>query len=218
MKKNYSPLKWKIGFFLACIITWELLTYNSGGKFQLIPSFSEMIKAFIKGLISGELINHSLFSLYLIGSGLAIGIFCAFLLVVLYMISKPASYILDFIVGIMHPLPGIAMLPLIMILVGIGSNAIILIIVHSILWPIIVNTTAGFRAIPKTQLELGRNLGMSEFKLVYAVMLPNAFPHILSGLKIAWSRSWRALVAAEMVFGATALPEAWDGLFIKKDI
>jgi len=52
-------------------------------------------------------------------------------------------------------------------------------------------------------LEVGRNIGLKNLRLVTSVMVPSAFPYILTGFKIAWSNSWRSLVAAEMIFGAS---------------
>ena len=204
-KEKYKRIFTKLGFVLFALAAWEFFTrLNSGGSF-LVPPVSQMVVAFVRSLLSGELTEHIIFSLYLIGAGIGLGIVFAFFLTALYMISKRVADILDIVISIMHPLPGIALLPIVMLLVGLGAKAIIVIIIHSIIWPVIVNSVTGFKAVPKIQLELGRNIGMGEFKLIYSVMIPNAFPYILSGLKIAWSRSWRALVAAEMVFGASGI-------------
>ncbi len=207
----------KVLFIVLVLLIWQIITgKRDGDEFTLIPSISQIAVAFWDGIVTGEIITHLLYSLKLIGIGILIGVVLAFLLTALYMVVPLFSHVLDAILTIMHPLPGIALLPIVMLLVGLGAKAIIIIIVHSILWPIIVNAVTGFKSVPKTQLELGRNLGMGEFKLVYSVMIPNAFPHILSGLKIAWSRSWRALVAAEMVFGATGVAGGLGWFIYKK--
>jgi NitT/TauT family transport system permease protein len=194
----------KVLFILILFFLWEYLPVWTG-RDKLFPPLSRVLESLWENLTAGELLQHIKFSLYLIFSGIGLGIILAFFLTAFCMISKTFARIMDVIVSIMHPLPGIALLPVVMLLVGLGTKAIIIIIIHSILWPLIVNSLAGFRAIPKIQLELGRNIGMSEFRLIWAVMIPNAFPYILSGLKIAWARSWRALVSAEMVFGASGV-------------
>ena len=203
-KDKRNELIVKISFIIAVITLWEFGTRISGQS-KLFPPISVIMKSVLTNLLEGELLSHITFSLYLIASGIIIGMLLAFAITALCMISKWFFHVMEVIISVMHPLPGIALLPIVMLVVGLGAKAIIIIIVHSILWPIIVNSLAGFRSIPKIQLELGRNIGMKEFKLVYSVMIPNAFPYILSGLKIAWARSWRALVSAEMVFGASGL-------------
>ncbi len=204
-RKKYSGIFIKLGFLASVFLIWELLARFVISSTNLIPPVSIIFVALWKNIISGEIIKYTLYSLYLIFTGIAIGMIAAFILTAFYMVNKSFAHILDLVISIMHPLPGIALLPIVMLIVGLGAKAIIIIIVHSVIWPVIVNSIAGFRTVPKTQIELGRSLGMSELHLVFSVMIPNAFPHIFSGLKIAWSRSWRALVGAEMVFGATGL-------------
>ncbi len=201
---NRDAFLTKALFLGSLCLLWQILA-SRGDEFKLIPPLSEVFIALWLGLKSGEILTHVWFSLYLIAAGLFLGLFGAFLLTALYKVSRRASFMIEILISVMHPLPGIALLPVIMLLVGLGPAAIIIVIVHSIIWPVIVNTVAGFNAVPKTQIELGKNLGFNGFRLVYLIMIPNAFPHILSGLKIAWSRTWRALVSAEMIFGATGL-------------
>ena len=101
--------------------------------------------------------------------------------------------------SIMHPLPGIAVLPIAILWFGIGIKAIIFVIVFSAVWPLINHFYSGFRSIPINQLEVGRNLGLTGWELGLKVMLPASFPHILSGLRTGWARAWQASVAAELV-------------------
>ncbi len=203
--KNLRELWIKIGFIVGVMIIWEVIARFGRVSSTLFPPISTIGIALWDNIITGEILEHLLYSLYLIFIGIGIGIVLTFILTVLYMIYKPFANILDIVISIMHPLPGIALLPIIMLIVGLGAKAIVIVIIQSVIWPVMVNSIAGFRSIPITQVELGRNIGMSELRLVCSVMIPNAFPHIFAGLKIAWSRSWRALIGAEMIFGATGL-------------
>lgn len=168
----------KIGFLLTVLIIWELVARYGGVSETLFPPFTLIIRTLLENIKTGEIIQHTGYSLYLIFTGIGIGIFLAFILTAFYMVYRPFATIMDVVISIMHPLPGIALLPLIMLLFGLGAKAIIIVIVHSVIWPLIVNTVTGFRSVPKTHLELGRNIGMSEFKLICSVMIPNAFPYI----------------------------------------
>ncbi|MEA2016072.1 MAG: ABC transporter permease subunit, partial [Actinomycetota bacterium] len=184
---------------------WEIIARAGRVSSTLFPPISTIFVALWDNIVTGDILKHLWYSLYLIFIGIGIGMVLTFILTALYMVYKPFANILDVVISIMHPLPGIALLPVIMLIVGLGAKAIIIVIIQSVIWPVMVNSIAGFRSIPGTQIELGRNIGMSEFRLVWSVMIPNAFPHIFAGLKIAWSRSWRALIGAEMIFGATGL-------------
>jgi NitT/TauT family transport system permease protein len=169
----------------------------------LFPDWLSIFTALVESFQSGEMVSRTGYSLYLIGVGLILGMTLAFLLTALSMLSGLFANLMETVVAILHPLPGIALLPIVLLWFGTGAQSIIFVIVHSVLWPLMLNTYTGFRSVSKTQLEVGRNIGLRGIRLVTSVMVPAAFPYILAGLKIAWARSWRALVAAEMVFGAS---------------
>ena len=73
---------------------------------------------------------------------------------------------------------------------------------HSLLWPMILNILAGFRSIPKIYKEVGDNFGLGSLQNVCYIMIPASLPYLLAGIKIGWARAWRALISAEMLFGA----------------
>ena len=77
-------------------------------------------------------------------------------------------------------------------------------LVHSVLWPVALNTHSGFMSVPNTLRMVGRNYGLSNWGLIRKILVPAAFPSILSGLKIGWAFAWRTLIAAELVFGVAS--------------
>lgn len=100
-------------------------------------------------------------------------------------------------------IPGVALLPLVILWVGVGENAILVIVVHSIIWPVSRSIITGFKTVPKLYIEVGKNLGMSKFQLVREVYLPAAMSSIISGLRTGWARAWRGFISTEMIFGTT---------------
>jgi NitT/TauT family transport system permease protein len=60
----------------------------------------------------------------------------------------------------------------------------------------------GFKATPKVYSDVGRNIGLNRLALLKEIHIPASLPYLISGFKIAWARAWRALISAEMVFGA----------------
>jgi NitT/TauT family transport system permease protein len=103
-----------------------------------------------------------------------------------------------------NPLPSIALLPLAMIWFGLGTGGIIFVLIHAVLWSVALNTHAGFRGVSPTWRMVGQNYGLSRIGYVTRILIPGAFPSILTGLKIGWAFAWRTLIAAELVFGANA--------------
>jgi NitT/TauT family transport system permease protein len=195
----------RIIFILIMVGIWEAMSQLGFFPPILFPSTLKILTSLVKDLASGELIMNTAFSFYLIISGLLITIVLTVILSTLAVISKTFDDFLDTAVAVMNPLPGIALLPLALIWFGIGQKPIIFIIVHATLWPMILNAVTGFKTVPLTLKEVGQNMGLTGPRLVLSIMVPASFPYLLAGLKIGWSRSWRALIAAEMVFGTAGV-------------
>ena len=182
---------------------WEAL-----GRWQdnslLLPTFLQTAHALADGLLSGELPGHVAVSLAVLLQGYGVGIALAFALTSLAVSSRMGRDLLETLTSMFNPLPAIALLPLALLWFGLGRGSLVFVIVHSVLWPLALNTYAGFRGVPETLRMAGRNYGLGGLRLVLQVLVPAALPAILSGLKIGWAFAWRTLIAAELVFGATS--------------
>ena len=94
-------------------------------------------------------------------------------------------------------------MPLALIWFGLGTSSLIFVIIHAVLWPMSLNAYAGFVTVPQTLVRVGQNFGLRGWSLVSGILLPAAFPYLLTGVKIGWAFAWRTIIAAEMVFGVT---------------
>ena len=144
------------------------------------------------------------FSLFLIGAGLTLGASGAVILVFLAELHPFLGKAVSTAAAVFHPLPGIALLPVVILWFGTGIPAVMVIIVHSVLWPLTINLKSGYESLPATWRLVADIFSFSPAERFYRVTLPGSVPFILSGAKIAWARAWRALISAEMVFGAVA--------------
>ena len=77
-------------------------------------------------------------------------------------------------------------------------------LIHSVLWAVALNTHAGFLGVSRTLRMVGRNYGLKGLPYVARILVPAAFPSILTGLKVGWAFAWRTLIAAELVFGVSS--------------
>jgi NitT/TauT family transport system permease protein len=136
--------------------------------------------------------------------GYAVGVALAFVLTSLAVSTRVGRDLLETLTSMFNPLPAIALLPLALLWFGLGRGSLVFVIVHSVLWPLALNTYAGFRGVPETLRMAGRNYGLRGLRLVLQILVPAALPAIVSGLKIGWAFAWRTLIAAELVFGATS--------------
>lgn len=183
---------------------WEALARADVFSPTVFPSMLSIFRSFLNGLTDGVLIDRTVFSLVLILKGLLLSLLLAVILSALAIMSREMENLVDVLNTILHPLPGLALLPIAILWFGIGEVSILFIIIHSVLWPMVVNFMTGFKAIPAVHMELGRTFGLKGWHLLLEIMLPSSLPYILSGIKIGWARAWRSAIAVEMVFGAAA--------------
>ena len=184
-------------------ILWEALARWQDNEL-LLPTFLATVQALFEGLASGELIQRARLSLIVLAQGYAAGLALAFLLTTLAISTQVGRDLLSTLTAMFNPLPAIALLPLALLWFGLGSGSLIFVLIHSVLWPVALNTFAGFQGVPETLRMAGRNYGLTGLRYVFGILVPAALPAILSGLKIGWAFAWRTLIAAELVFGASS--------------
>ncbi len=155
-----------------------------------------------EGAFHGNLVQQSLYSVGMIGAALVISTVLAVVLALLSTWSRVLESLIDTLTTLAHPLPGLALLPLIIMWFGTGTGAVTAIVVHSALWPVLVNLISGFKSMPHIYGDIGRSLSMSPGAITMEIRLRASLAYLISGLKIGWARGWRAFISAEMVFGA----------------
>jgi NitT/TauT family transport system permease protein len=169
----------------------------------LFPTLTATMQAMWSATETGVLPARAWASLSVLLTGYSIGVALAFLLAVVAVTTRIGSDLLETLTSMLNPLPAIALLPLAMLWFGLGSQSLIFVLLHAVLWPVALNAHSGFRAVPATLRMVGRNYGLTGINFVTRILLPAAFPSILAGLKIGWAFAWRTLIAAELVFGVS---------------
>ena len=193
----------KLAILVALALLWEGYARWLNNPL-LVPTFSSTLEAFARGIAGGELVGKAATSLRVLLIGYALGIACAAVLTIVAILSRVGTDILELMTAMFNPLPAIALLPLALIWFGLGYGSIVFVIIHSVLWAVALNTHAGFRSVSPTLRMVGRNYGLAGVRYVTAILIPAAFPSILTGLKIGWAFAWRTLIAAELVFGVSS--------------
>ena len=106
------------------------------------------------------------------------------------------------LISFIHLIPGLAWIPIAILVVGINSKTSILLIVLTTMPPVSLSLNQGLAAVPKEFLMISRMCGDRPGRRFFAVQLPASLPHLLTGLRLALANSWRVVVAAEMVIGS----------------
>jgi len=170
----------------------------------LLPTFTQAATAFIEDIRNGELPAKIAISMSTLVKGYLIGTALALALSALAVSTRLGRDLLSTLTSMLNPLPAIALLPLALLWFGLGTQSLIFVLIHSVLWPMALNTYSGFLGVSETLRMTGRNYGLKGLRYVWHILIPAALPSILSGLKIGWAFAWRTLIAAELVFGASS--------------
>jgi NitT/TauT family transport system permease protein len=170
----------------------------------LLPTFSATIAALFSDVASGELPRAALYTVRMLLKGYAAGLVLAAMLTAFASATRIGADLLETLTSMFNPLPSIALLPLALIWFGLGEGSVIFVLIHAVLWSVALNTFAGFRAVSPTLRMVGQNYGLSTIGYITRILIPGAFPSILTGLKVGWAFAWRTLIAAELVFGVSS--------------
>jgi NitT/TauT family transport system permease protein len=193
----------KTFILLVIAAAWEIYARQLNNPL-LVPTFTATLEAFWSGIADGEILQKVANSVQLLLKGYALGLGLALIFTALAMMSRIGNDLLETLTSAFNPLPAIALLPLALIWFGLGDLSIIFVLVHSVLWAVALNTHSGFRSVSNTLRMVGRNYGLKGMRYIAKILIPAAFPSILTGLKIGWAFAWRTLIAAELVFGVSS--------------
>ena len=193
----------KAFILIVIAVAWEIYARRLNNPL-LVPTFSSTLEALWSAIASGDIPQKVSNSVILLLKGYALGLSLALVLTALAMMFQLGNDLLETLTSAFNPLPAIALLPLALIWFGLGDVSIIFVLVHSVLWAVALNTHSGFRSVSNTLRMVGRNYGLRGLAYVGKILIPAAFPSILTGFKIGWAFAWRTLIAAELVFGVSS--------------
>ncbi len=201
MKKR---LLHQIVFLVIALAAWQVAYEMEVFPKLMFPSLADIFGALVKGFTKDGLGQMVGYSMSLLLKGFGIGIVLAFILSGLSIMNKVFYDIYNMLVSMCDLIPGVALIPLAILWMGIGEETIIMIVVHSIIWPMSRSIMDGFASVPKIYKEVGQNIGLNRVSMLFGIYVPAAFSYILSGVKVGWARAWRGLISAEMIFGTTS--------------
>lgn len=167
-----------------------------------IPSIGVVLRRTFLGILDGTLLIQLLQSVSFVFLGLLLGLVLAYLMAVLAYYSHWLRSLFDVYASVLHPLPGVALLPIIILWFGIGGMAVFAVILHAVIWSQYLTIKDGFNKVDPAYIEAAGTNGANKWQLVIYVLTPLSVNAILLSLQIGWSRGWRALISAEMIFGA----------------
>ena len=208
-KLGAMELLWQSGLFRKSLlivilaVIWEAYARHLDNPL-LFPTLSDTLTALYDRFADGVLPARIWTTLKILVTGYISGTVLAAVLTVVAINTRIGTDFLETMTAMFNPLPAISLLPLALVWFGLGPASLVFVLIHSVLWAVALNTHAGFLGVSRTLRMVGANYGLTGLSYVFRILIPAAFPSILTGLKIGWAFSWRTLIAAELVFGVSS--------------
>lgn len=180
-------------------VIWEVTSRLSGLPSFMFPSLTEVFTTLFSGLLNGQITSAIIKSLSRIVIGFSIAITLGVILGYLIWRYKLVEDTLGFVVTALQSIPSIVWFPLAIIWFGLNDFAILFIVTIGATWTMTISATSGFKNVPTLYQRVAKTLGSSGFHFIRTVIVPASVPQLLSGLRIAWAFSWRALMAGELL-------------------
>lgn len=187
----------------ALIAVWETAPRLGLVDRTFLPPFSEVAVAWWQLLLDGQLAEHAQASLgrSLTGFGLAVAVAVPLGLLIGW--YRPLADLLNPLLEVFRNTAALALLPVFVLLLGIGETSKISIVLYACTWPILLNTISAVRSVDPTLLRLAKSMDLPAPKIFQKVILPASVPTVFTGIRLAGAVAILVLVAAEMV-GAKA--------------
>jgi NitT/TauT family transport system permease protein len=187
----------------ALLAVWETLPRLNLVDPTFLPPLSEVLAAWWRLLSTGQLTQHVEASLVRSLSGFGLAIVIAVPLGLLIGWYRPLATLLNPLLEVFRNTAPLALLPVFVLILGLGETSKVAIILYGCAWPILLNTISGVRTVDPLLIKSARSFGLSPLRLFQKVILPAAVPTIFTGIRLAGAYSILILIAAELV-GAKA--------------
>ncbi len=204
---------------LIMLLAWEIAARLGWIDVRFFPAPSKIFATLIKLIETGALWKHLSASMQRLFWGFLFGGIPALLLGIAMGLNRTFRAVLDPIVSATYPIPKSAILPLILLIFGLGEASKIVMVAVGIFYPILINTIAGVLEINKIYFDVSRNFGARGWQVFRTVAFPGALPLIMTGIKLGVGMGLILISLAEMVGAKSGLGymmwNAWEILSVE---
>ncbi|GAA4347691.1 ABC transporter permease [Angustibacter luteus] len=196
---------WHSAALVAFLVLWELapLYLMDSSRRVFLPPLHQVLQATWGLIETGQLQQHLAASLTRAVLGFGFAVVAGISLGLLVAWYEPLRQLMTPLLELFRNTAALALLPVFVLLLGIGEVSKVAIVAYASFFPVLLNTVAGVRTVDPLLVRAARSLGLSSVQLFRKVILPSAVPTIFTGIRMAGTASILVLIAAEMV-GAKA--------------
>ncbi len=199
-------LRWFAPVLVAImLLLWEVAAGLGWISTLLFPPPSQVVRTLVGGLAGGRLLGDVLLTLGRVVPGLLLGAVPGALIGLGMGRSSSLRRALDPFVAALHPVPKLALLPLVMVLIGFGESAKILTIALAAFFPMLINAMEGVRQLNPIYFEVAHSFGARRRDVVRRILLPGSLPMLFAGLRLAGNNALLFGIAIEMIASTNGL-------------
>jgi NitT/TauT family transport system permease protein len=178
---------------------YEALARSGAFPAALLPTLPAIGRALLDGVLDGSLPGHALATLYRVLVGMGLAVVVAVPLGVAMGRFRPVEAFFLPLASALMPIPSLAWVPVFILWFGLGNGTAIGIVLYAAVFPMLLNAWSGVRAVNPIWLRAGSAMGAGERALFWKVIVPGAFPFLITGARQTFLRAWIAVVGAEML-------------------
>jgi NitT/TauT family transport system permease protein len=190
----------KGGFYLLLVLLWAAASRAGIWESYEFPSPGAVVRTLWAGLLDGSFLIGIAVSMKRILIGYSLSVIAGTALGILIGSVKLLEETLGSLIQGLQALPSICWLPLAVVWFGLNEGAILFVVIMGAILAVAIATDAGIKSVSPLYIRAARNMGVRGVALYWRVILPAAFPSIVTGMKLGWSFAWRALMAGELLF------------------
>jgi NitT/TauT family transport system permease protein len=183
----------------AALALYEIVARTGYFPPALMPSLTKVWSALIGSLADGTMLWHAASTLYRVMIGMAFAVAVGLPLGILMARFRPVENFFMPLVSALMPIPSLAWVPLFILWFGLGNTVAILIVFYAAMFPMLLNTWSGVRAVNPIWMRAAGAMGANERALFWKVIVPGASPFIITGVRQAFLRAWIAVIGAEFL-------------------
>jgi NitT/TauT family transport system permease protein len=195
----------KIMFYVGIVLVWQAFDAANIWDDNVFPSPYEVAEDLAYGAVDGTLWYGIGTSLWRLGAGLAISIAGGIVLGIFMARIETVNQTIGSIILGLQSIPSVAWAPLAIVWFGLTDAGIIFVTVAGAIFAVTINTYTGVKNINPDYIAAAQNMGAKGDQLITKVLIPAAFPHMISGFKQGWAFAWRGVIGAELLFSFLGL-------------
>lgn len=195
----------KVAFYVALIAVWQAVAMSELWPSNIFPSPYQVVEDLVFMASDGSLFHGMGTSLFRLVSGFLIAALGGLVLGIFMARVKIVDQTIGSLVLGLQSIPSVAWVPLAILWFGLTDEGIIFVTAIGAIFAVTINTSSGIQNINPHYIEAARNMGANGRDMVIRLLIPAAFPYVISGFKQGWAFAWRGVIGAELLFSFLGL-------------